>query len=73
MSRKNVISIVFLFKGPKTRDTPGASPRHYGAFIARLPVLPMNRRCPHPKKRQGWHKGGGGRSIQQESSRRNMT
>jgi hypothetical protein len=54
------IDIVFLFKGPKTRDAPGASPRHYGAPVVMalypqgsgIPVLPMNRRCPAPKR--GW-------------------
>jgi hypothetical protein len=90
MTRKNVISTVFqnsksktcsCSKDYKTRDAPGASPRHYGAPVAMAlytqgsdnPVLPMNRRCPRPKKGAGLAQGGGGCSIQQEISRQNMT
>jgi hypothetical protein len=72
---------MFLFKGQKTRDAPGASPRHFGAPVAMalyaegsgIPVLPVNRRCPALKRGQGWRKGSGWRSIQQEISRQNVT
>jgi hypothetical protein len=55
-------------KDYKTRDAPGASPRYYGAPIAMAlytqgsdnPVLPMNRRCPRPKKGAGLAQGGRG-------------
>jgi hypothetical protein len=72
---------VFLVKGPKKhKNAPGASPRYYGAPVAMalynqgsgIPGLPMNRMCPQ-KRGQGWRKGGGGRSINQEISRWNMT
>ena len=38
-----------------------------------IPVLPMNRRYPRPHRGQGWRKGGGGRSVQQEINRQNIT
>jgi len=72
---------VFLFKGPKTRDAPGASPHHYGALVAMtfyiqgsgMPEIQINRMSPRPQRGQGCRKGGGGRSIKQEISRWNMS
>jgi len=75
ITRKNVISIVFqnsksktcsCSKNYKTRDAPGASPRHYGTPVAMalynqgsgIPVQPMNRRSPRPKKGAGLAHGG---------------
>jgi hypothetical protein len=72
---------MFLFKGLKTRDAPGFSPRHYAAPVAMalyiqgsdIPIPPINRMCPLPKRGLSWRKGGAGRSIQQEISHQNMT
>jgi hypothetical protein len=85
MTRKNVIRIVFQnsdrksvpVQKTKNADAPGASPRHYGAPVAMalynqgsgIPILQMNRICPRHQRGQGWRKGGGGRSIQQEIRR----
>jgi hypothetical protein len=84
MTRKNVIRIVFqnskskkcsCSKDQKRRCSRGFAPVAKALYTqgSGIPVLPMNRRCPRPHRGQGWRKGGGGRSIQQEISRQNMT
>jgi hypothetical protein len=60
------IEKVLFVQGPKTqKDAPGAFPRHYGTMVAMalynqgpdIPIIPMNRLRPRPKRGQGWRKG----------------
>jgi|WetSurMetagenome_2_1015567.scaffolds.fasta_scaffold18433_3 hypothetical protein len=73
---------MFLVKGPKTQKrSKGFSPSLLVAPVAMalynkgsgIPVIQMNRMCPHPKKGAGLAQGGGRRSIKQEIGRWNMT
>jgi len=70
---------VFLLKGPKAQTIQGLRPATFGAPVrmalyiqgSGIPLIPMNRTCPRPKKGAGQVQGG--RSVKQEISRENMT